>query len=51
MNLLKTQLKGDRDGFVDENRIKTGKIGIKKPLPSGRSYTQPETETNDDLPF
>jgi len=24
---------------------------VKKPLPSGRSYTQPETETNDDLPF
>ena len=22
-----------------------------QPLPSGRSYTQPETETNDDLPF
>lgn len=22
-----------------------------QPLPSGRSYTKPETETNDDLPF
>ena len=23
----------------------------KQELPSGRSYTKPETETNDDLPF
>ena len=24
---------------------------VKQELPSGRSYTQPEPETNDDLPF
>ena len=24
---------------------------VKQELPSGRSYTKPETETNDDLPF